>query len=441
VFDPVAFIAAKKSGERHPADQIKGFVNGLVNGEVAEYQASAWAMAVCFNGLERDETVVLAEEIAASGNRLDWSTPGIPVVDKHSTGGVGDKVSLVAVPLAAACGLAVPKLSGRGLGITGGTLDKLESIPGMRVDLDEPGLRGQVGDIGLAITAQSQAIAPADGILYALRDVTATIDSIPLIAASVMGKKLAGGASTLALDVKCGRGAFMSEYDDAFALAELMAEIGSAAGVTVRAYVSSMDHPLGRAVGNSLEVQEALEVLAGEGPADVVELALTIVAGLLRDSGARPAPRAAREAAGRALESGAAREKFAAMIKSQGGDLERFLADPPHAMRHRVEVRSATDGFVVGIDARAIGAVVRTLGGGRIKKGESVDHGVGVRISAARGEQVAVGELLAEAFVPDSDGRAVAESVAAAFEISDRPALPQPLILGQVLRPASGGGP
>ncbi len=388
MFDPVAFIAAKKSGARHPPGQIRSFVQGLVGGEVADYQAAAWAMAVCFKGLDRDETVVLAEEIAASGARMDWALPDGRVVDKHSTGGVGDKVSLVAVPLAAACGLAVPKLSGRGLGITGGTLDKLESIPGMRVGLDESELRAQVAEHGLAIAAQSEAIAPADGILYALRDVTATIDSIPLIAASVMSKKLAGGASTLALDVKCGRGAFMPAYDDAFALAELMAEIGSAAGVTVRAYVSSMDHPLGRAVGNSLEVSEALEALAGEGPPDVVELALTIVAGLLRDSGARPAPRAAREAAGRALASGAAREKFASMVRSQGGDLDGFLADPPHERRRRVEVRSEAEGFVDGIDARAIGALVRSLGGGRLTKEDDVDHGVGIRILAGRGDWV-----------------------------------------------------
>lgn len=439
MFDPVAFIAAKKSGARHPADQISGFVEGLVGGQVADYQAAAWAMAVCFKGLDRDETAVLAGEIAASGARLDWALPGVRIVDKHSTGGVGDKISLVAVPLAAACGLAVPKLSGRGLGITGGTLDKLESIPGLRVGLDEAELRGQVAEHGLAIAAQSQAIAPADAILYALRDVTATIDSIPLIAASVMGKKLAGGASTLALDVKCGRGAFMAEYDDAFELAELMADIGSAAGVTVRAYISSMDHPLGRAVGNSLEVCEALECLDGEGPPDVVELALTIVAGLLRDSGARPAPRAAREAAGRALESGAALKKFAAMVKSQGGDLEQFRSDPAHARRRRVQVRSPAAGYVAGIDARAIGAIVRGLGGGRLAKDERVDHGVGIKICAGRGERVAGGDLLAEAFVSGPGGRAVADSVADSFELSPQPALPKPLILGQVLRTAPGG--
>ena len=438
MFDPVAFIAAKKSGARHPADQIEGFVEGLASGAVADYQAAAWAMAVCFRGLDRDETAVLADAIAASGARLCWALPGVRVVDKHSTGGVGDKISLVVAPLAAACGLAVPKLSGRGLGITGGTLDKLESIPGLRVGLSESELRGQIAECGLAIAAQSEAIAPADGILYALRDVTATIDSIPLIAASVMGKKLAGGASTLALDVKCGRGAFMTEYDDAFALAELMADIGSAAGVTVRAYVSSMDHPLGRAVGNSLEVSEALEVLSGEGPADVVELALTIVAGLLRDSGARSAPRAAREAAGRALATGAARAKFAAMIESQGGDLAKFQAEPPHSRRRRIEVRSAGDGFVAGIDARAIGEVVRSLGGGRLTKGESVDHGVGIRIRAGRGERVSGGDILAEAFVPDTCGPEVADSVAAAFELSPQLPLPKPLILGQVLRTASG---
>lgn len=437
MFDPVGFIAAKKSGERHSGDQIKGFVEGLVRGEVADYQAAAWAMAVCFKGLDGDETAALASEIASSGARLSWELPDVAVVDKHSTGGVGDKISLVVAPLAAACGLAVPKLSGRGLGITGGTLDKLESVPGMRVDLDESELRRQVSEHGLAIAAQSRSIAPADGILYALRDVTATIDSIPLIAASVMGKKLAGGASTLALDVKCGRGAFMPGYDAAFELAELMADIGSAAGVTVRAYVSSMDNPLGRAVGNSLEVAEALDVLDGEGPPDVVELALTIVAGLLRDSGARPAPRAARETANRALASGAAREKFAAMVKAQGGDLEAFRSDPPHAGRRRVEIRSQAGGFVNAIDARAVGEAVRSLGGGRSAKDDRIDHGVGIVIRAGRGEQVASGGLLAEAFVPDAGKPDIEESVADAFQIAPGPPLPKPLILGQVLRAGS----
>ena len=393
-------------------------------------------MAVCFKGLDSNETAALAAEIAASGARLSWDLPDIAVADKHSTGGVGDKTSLVVVPLAAACGLAVPKLSGRGLGITGGTLDKLESIPGMRVGLDEDELRRQVSEHGLAIAAQSRSIAPADGILYALRDVTATIDSIPLIAASVMGKKLAGGASTLALDVKCGRGAFMPEYDAAFELATLMADIGSASGVTVRAYVSSMDHPLGFAVGNSLEVAEALKVLDGEGPPDVVELALTIVAGLLRDSGARPAPRAARETANRALASGAAREKFAAMVRAQGGDLDAFRADPPHGRCRRVEVRSPSDGFVAGIDAHAIGTAVRSLGGGRLTKMDRIDHGVGILFRAGRGEQVALGDVLAEAFVSD-DAPGIEEMVAGAFRITPGPPLPKPLILGQVLRAGS----
>ena len=437
MFDPVDFIAAKRSGERHPRDKIEAFVEGMVRGDVADYQAAAWAMAVCFQGLDRDETVALAQAIAASGTRIAWPTEGAQVVDKHSTGGIGDKTSLVVVPLAAACGLLVPKLSGRGLGITGGTLDKLESIPGLRVDLDGAALRRQVSEHGLAIAAQNRSIAPADGILYALRDVTATIDSIPLIAASVMGKKLAGGASTLALDVKCGRGAFMPEYEAAFELATLMADIGSAAGVTVRAYVSSMDHPLGWAVGNSLEVVEALEVLDGEGPPDVVELALTIVAGLLRDSGARPAPRAARETANRALASGAAREKFAAMISAQGGDLDAFLADPPHERRRRLEIRSPKDGFVAAIDARAIGAAVRSLGGGRFAKDDQIDHGVGVRIRAGRGQHVASGDLLAEAFLPDGGAPGIEESITGAFQIRTGLPLPNPLILGQVLRAAS----
>ncbi len=440
MFDPVAFIAAKRAGECHSEGAIKDFLNGLVAGDVADYQAAAWAMAVCLQGLDRAETVALADAIAGSGTRLQWPQLDAPVVDKHSTGGVGDKTSLVVVPLAAACGLAVPKLSGRGLGITGGTLDKLESIPGLRVDLDPVELRVQVLKHGLAIAAQSRDIAPADGILYALRDVTATIDSIPLIAASVMGKKLAGGAATLALDVKCGRGAFMPEFNDAMALATLMAEIGSAAGVTVRAYVSAMDQPLGRAVGNSIEVVEALAVLEGNGPQDLVELALTIVAGLLRDSGARPAPRAAREIAGRALASGAAREKFAAMIGAQGGDLDAFLADPPHARCRPIPVKASQPGVVAAIDAQRIGAAVRSLGGGRRTKDDRIDHGVGVQLHARRGDRVAPGDLLAEVFSGAGKPEPAVAEVAAAFSVSGQLALPKPLILGQVLRTAADSG-
>ncbi len=418
--------------------ELNRFVTGLTAGQIPDYQTAAWLMAVRWRGLDEAETLYLTNAIADSGSRISWSHSDRPVVDKHSTGGVGDKTSLVVVPLAAACGMAVPKLSGRGLGPTGGTLDKLEAISGFEVNLGAARLVDQVDRLGLAIAAQSKDLAPADGRLYALRDVTATIDSIPLIASSIMGKKLAGGASTLALDVKCGSGAFMPDFESARTLAESMAAIGSAAGVNVRAYISAMDRPLGYAVGNSLEVSEAIECLSGEGPPDLRELAITIVAGLLRDCGLKSAPRAARQATDQALASGRALAKFAQMVNAQGGDLDAFQRKPPHAEAVRAAFSAHSGGHLAGIDAGAIASLVHSLGGGRSHKSDPIDHAVGVVLQCSLGQAVAPGQPLATIYAR-SRAQLTASQVEMreAFTITDSPPLPGALLLGQVAQSAA----
>ncbi len=434
----MAFIAAKRDGRPHSRCELKRFVTGMTAGQIPDYQTAAWLMAVRWRGLDDAETLYLTDAIADSGSRLSWSWLDRPVVDKHSTGGVGDKTSLVVVPLAAACGMAVPKLSGRGLGPTGGTLDKLEAISGFEVNLGAARLMDQVGRIGLAIAAQSEDLAPADGRLYALRDVTATIDSIPLIASSIMGKKLAGGASTLALDVKCGSGAFMPDFESARTLAESMAAIGSAASVNVRAYISAMDRPLGFAVGNSLEVSEAIECLSGEGPSDLRELAITIVAGLLRDCGLRSAPRAARQATDQALASGRALAKFAQMVDAQGGDLDAFQSRPPHAEAVRAVFSAPSGGHLAGIDAGAIASLVHSLGGGRSQKSDPIDHAVGIVLACSVGEAIVPEQPLATIYARSRAQLADSQAqLREAFTITNSPVPSGALLLGQVARSAA----
>src|SRR6266852_5822651 len=299
----VDLIEKKRDGGTHSRDELETLIGGYVHGEVPDYQLAAWLMAVCWRGMQPDEVATLTQVMAASGEQLDLSSIGKPVADKHSTGGVGDKTSLVVMPLVAACGVPVGKMSGRGLGFTGGTIDKLESFPGIRLDLDAGTFVRQLGEIGIVITGQSADLAPADGKLYALRDVTGTVPNLPLIASSIMSKKLAAGAQVIVLDVKTGSGAFMHERESALALARAMVDIGTAAGRRMAAVVSDMSQPLGRAIGNALEVAEALDTLEGHGPSDfaefVIELA-TLVVGLASGAG--------RADVERALRSGAARE-------------------------------------------------------------------------------------------------------------------------------------
>jgi pyrimidine-nucleoside phosphorylase len=433
--DPVGLIETKKLGRSHAAGEIRSLIDSFACGDVPDYQMAAWLMAVRLNGLDEVETADYTTALLESGRTYAWDDLDRPVVDKHSSGGVGDKTSLVVVPLAAACGLAVPKISGRGLGLTGGTLDKLDAIPGMRLQLGEREFKDQIRTVGAAIVAQSSDFVPADGKTYALREVTSTADSISLIAASIMCKKLATGADTIVLDVKAGSGAFMTDLKSARTLARAMVQIGTAAGRNVRAFVTEMNTPLGAAVGHSLEVSEALDTLRGDGPADLVELSLTLVAALIRDSGLRSAPRAARNLADKMLSTGAGYAKMEEMIAAQGGDLAAFQRSPAHAcLAARKIVAAPADGYVSRLDARATVLVVRRLGGGRFKKSDDVDPGVGVRLEKKIGDRVKRGDALAEIYAPDaaSADRATGPLLDA-FEITEAKPRPAPLILDQIV--------
>ncbi len=423
-------IRKKRDGGRLARAEIAALVNGFTAGRIPDYQMSALLMAVYFRGLDAEETAWLTKALVASGRRLDLSPVGRTVADKHSTGGVGDKTTLVLAPLLAACGLPVAKLSGRGLGHTGGTLDKLESIPGLRVDLDPERFVAQVREVGVAIAGQTADLVPADGLLYALRDVTATVDSVPLIAASVMSKKIAGGAGVVALDVKVGRGAFMREEAGARELARAMLGLGRAAGLRVAAVLSDMDRPLGRAVGNALEVREAIATLLGEGPPDLVELCLTLGTLLLVMAGQARDAREARRVLERALASGEAAERFARLVAAQGGN-PRVVEDPDLLPRAPcvAEVPAPRPGRVSGVDALAVGRAAAALGAGRRVKGEPVDPAAGVVVAASVGERVEAGQALARVHGRD---RATVEAVAAglvsAWSIGAEQAFPPPVV-------------
>jgi pyrimidine-nucleoside phosphorylase len=380
-------IEAKRRGEAHGRETLREFIEAYVAGRVPDYQVAAWLMAVCFQGLSVQETTDLTLAMAHSGDVLDLSRLSY-TVDKHSTGGVGDKTSLVLAPLLAACGATVAKMSGRGLGHTGGTVDKLESIPGFRAELSEAAFYAQAERVGVVVTGQSKDLAPADGLLYALRDATATVASLPLIAASIMSKKLAGGAQTVVLDVKVGSGAFMKTPDEAGALARTMMAIAERAGRRVRALLSDMSEPLGWAVGNALEVDEAVRCLRGEGPDDLLALCLALAEAGLGAAGLA----AGREALAEALSSGRAFEKLEAWIAAQGGDVAVLgrLERAPEQHLYRAE----ESGFVTRLEALAIGQAVGVLGGGRAQKGDAVDPGVGIVLHAKVGAEVREGEPL-----------------------------------------------
>jgi pyrimidine-nucleoside phosphorylase len=384
-------ISRKRDGLEHRPEEIRYLVRSYLDGAVPDYQMSAWLMAVCIRGMTPAETLALTRAMVDSGETLDLSSiPGIKV-DKHSTGGVGDKVTLIAAPLAAACGVAVPKLSGRALAHTGGTLDKLESVPGVRVDLDPDRFREQVRAIGIAIAAASSHLVPADAAIYALRDATATVPSVPLIASSVMSKKLAAGADAIVLDVKFGRGAFMADEAGAAELARAMVELGEGAGRRTVALVTDMEAPLGRAVGDALEVLEALEVLAGGGDARVREVALAVAGEMCRLAGVDRDPAWALDGGGL--------DKLWEMLEAQGGSRER----PPVAHPVVLTLRAPCAGFVQAVDALACGLAVVELGGGRLRKGDAVDHGVGLTLAAPPGSEVAVGDPLVHVHAPSRE--------------------------------------
>ena len=417
---PAELIERKRNGEELSDEEIAELVLGYTRGEVPDYQMAAWCMAVYFKGLSGRETHALTDAMIRSGETLDLGAAlGRRVVDKHSTGGVGDKTSLAVGPIVAACGVPFGKMSGRGLGHTGGTLDKLESIPGFTVELTIDEFVAQVREIGLAIIGQTGDLVPADKKLYALRDVTATVDIVPLIASSIMSKKLAAGADAIVLDVKVGDGAFMKTVDDARILAEQMVDLGRRADREVVCLLTDMEQPLGAAVGNALEVREAVETITAEGPPDFTELVLEASARLLALSDLGIDLDEGRARAEEATIDGSARETYERWIRAQGGDPD--LDALPRAPVVR-EVRAPRAGIVTRLAALPIGVASLELGGGRRTKDDNVDHAVGVVCSAKRGQTVEAEQVLADVHARDEKAaaRAVA-AVAGAYEIGDKP--------------------
>ena len=391
----VDIIIKKRDRQELTGDEIAFFVQGITSGEIPDYQASAWAMAVLLNGMSERETTDLTLAMANSGEVLDLSKVVEIAVDKHSTGGVGDKTSLVVEPTVAACGLPVGKMSGRGLGFSGGTLDKLESIPGYRTDLTENEFLSQLKEIGLVLTGQSGDLAPADGKLYALRDVTGTVPSMPLIASSIMSKKIAAGAQVIVLDVKVGLGAFMETVPEARELAQRMVAIGRLSGRGVVALLSDMNQPLGQAVGNALEVKEAIDTLQGGGPADFREHCLVVASHMLVLGKRAGTLEEARQMAESAISEGRAWEYFRRLVQAQGGDLS-YVDDPSKLPGAPVveEIRAERAGWVAQVHARIVGETSVVLGAGRMKKGEPIHHGVGIIVLVKVGDRVEQGAPL-----------------------------------------------
>ena len=429
---PTQLIARKRDGQEHTDSEIRDLIAAVVDASMADYQVAAWLMAAYLNGLSEQETLSLTVAMRDSGRRVDLS--GIPGVklDKHSSGGVGDKTTLVVVPLLAAAGVPILKVSGRGLGFSGGTIDKLESIPGFRTDLSvEEGVR-QVSRIGAALIGQTPELVPADKKLYSLRDVTATIDSIPLIAASIMSKKLAAGADRLLLDVKVGRGAFMRTLDKARDLAETMVRIGEGAGVKTVAALTAMDEPLGYAVGNALEVQEACSFLTGVNSEDdrFRQLCILLTARGLVLAGKAPDLPAATSQVESLLDSGRGAETLEEIIEAQGGD-RKVVTSPERLGVSRLvrRVRAESDGFVGGIDAEAVGRLAVSLGGGRVRKEDDIDHSVGTVLRKKTGDSVTSGDVLADLHLKEEG---IADSAAItlrqAFEIQPDAPKPQPIL-------------
>jgi pyrimidine-nucleoside phosphorylase len=430
----VELIARKRDGGHLTDEQITRLIRAHSGGDLADYQMSALLMAVFLRGMDDAETVALTRAMLHSGDVIDLSgVPGVKV-DKHSTGGVGDKVSLCLAPLVAACGVPVPMVSGRGLGHTGGTLDKLEAIPGFNVTLDIDTFTRIVRDVGTCMIGQTSRIAPADKRIYALRDVTATVESIPLIVASILSKKLAEGIDGLVLDVKVGRGAFMKTEADARALAQALVRVGTAAGKRVVALLTDMSAPLGRAVGNAIETREAIDVLRGAGPEDLIECTLALGEQMLLLGGVARDAAEARAKLRAAIASGAGASVLERMIAAQGGD-PKVVADPsllPSAPV-LVEIKAREGGVVAGIDALEIGMCAVVMGAGRTRADQAVDHAVGIELTVARGDRVAPGEPLCRLHVRrNEDAEAIAARVQNAFTISENAEPPAPLVLGQI---------
>jgi pyrimidine-nucleoside phosphorylase len=425
----VDIIAKKRDHLALTREEIEFFVRGFTSGEIPDYQAAAWAMAVVLNGMTSRETSDLTLAMAFSGDVIDLTNTVSLAVDKHSTGGVGDKTTLVVEPTVAACGLPVAKMSGRGLGFTGGTLDKMESIPGYRVNLTTQEFMHQLERVGLVLCGQTADLAPADGKFYALRDVTATVQSIPLIASSIMSKKIAGGAQRILLDVKVGRGAFMVDLESARELAKTMVKIGKKTGRDTVALLSDMDQPLGTAVGNSIEVEEAIDTLHGGGPEDFRQHCLTAAAQMLVLGEMAEDEVSGFQMAEEAISSGKSLERFRDLVKAQGGDVS-YVDHPekfPHAKLTHV-ISAQEDGFLKQMDARLIGEASVLLGAGRAKKGDSIDHAVGILVSHKIGDRVEKQEPLITLLA--NQQTALEEAIhhlSRAVEIDSEPVEPLPL--------------
>ncbi|NLZ38820.1 MAG: thymidine phosphorylase [Firmicutes bacterium] len=427
-------IYKKRNGSALSAEEINKFIADYLQDKIPDYQVSALLMAIYFNGMTIAETAALTQALANSGETLDFSALGRPVVDKHSTGGVGDKTTLVLLPLVAAAGVTMAKMSGRGLGHTGGTIDKLSCIPGFRTDLSKEEFMQQVHQLGAAINGQTAQLAPADGKLYALRDVTATVESIPLIASSVMSKKIAAGAQSIVLDVKVGSGAFMKDLASARQLAQMMVEIGSSLGRKTTALLTNMEQPLGFTVGNAVEVVEAIETLQGNGPNDLTELALSLGAELLVASQKAASIAEAKVVLSDLLTSGKAFEMFQRIIAAQGGDPK--VVEEPQRLENAAygeKIYAHTSGYLVSLAALKVGQAAVLLGAGRQTKDAEIDLTAGIRLYKKTGDYVSKGEVLAEIYTNDKDKIAAAtEKLAAAYGFAPQKPIPAPLIIERV---------
>ena len=430
----VDIIEKKRDGIELTRDEIAFFVKGYTRGDIPDYQASAWAMAVLLNGMSAEETTYLTLAMADSGEKLDLSEIVDVVIDKHSSGGVGDKTSIAVVPMVRACGLPVGKMSGRGLGFSGGTLDKLESIPGFRTDLSKDGFLEQLGTLGMVLSGQSMDLAPADGKLYALRDVTGTVQSIPLIASSIMSKKIAAGAQGIVLDVKTGNGAFMKTLNEARELASLMVSIGELSGREVVAVLSDMNQPLGEAVGNALEMKEAILTLMGQGPGDFVEHCLEIASHMLVLGKCAGTKSEAWKMAQESLESGRGMEYLRKLVAAQGGDVS-FIDHPEKlpVAPYKEGITASLSGYVHQVHARMVGETAVVLGAGRSKKGDAIDPAVGILVKVKVGDRVEKDQPLFEIHARDETSLAHAvENLEAAIKIDEAPQEPLPLFYGTV---------
>lgn len=433
----VDIIHKKRNGSELTELEIKALIDGYSNGDIPDYQMSSWAMAVYFQGMTAAETAHLTMAMAYSGDTVDLSPIDGVKVDKHSTGGVGDKTTLIVVPIVAAAGIPVAKMSGRGLGHTGGTIDKLESISGFRTELAQEQFFKQVKEIGLAVIGQSGNLTPADKKLYALRDVTATVESIPLVASSVMSKKIAAGADAIVLDVKTGSGAFMKTLEDSEKLARAMVEIGTMTGRNTAAVISDMDQPLGYSIGNALEVAEAVQTLQGHGPADLTELSTVLAAHMVVLAGKAENIEQGKTLVCELIESGAALAKFRSFVQAQGGD-DSFVDNLqflPQA-KHIITVPVQQSGYISRINAEELGIAAMLLGAGRATKDDVIDHSVGVVLRLKVGDRAELGTPLADvhaANMADTDSvRAAIDKLSSAFEFTPEPPAPRPLVLSVV---------